>query len=162
MSAEPITVLPAPEPGGTPIAPYRPAPLMRPRPVPVEASPRDREDTRPRPRAARPVDPDTWARAVVIALAEVLMGARPAQQLNRWLEPDLYARVARRAGLAVRLGGRPTNPARAHVIGLRLSEPVPDEHEVSAAVHDGERVRAVALRMRRVGGRWHVVDAEVG
>lgn len=147
---------------GTPISPYRAAPLAHRPPTLVTDPPRDRESTRPRPRDPRLPLPEDWSRAIVVALAEVLMGVRPARQLTRWLEPSLYARVARRAGLAARLNGRPTNPPRARLLGLRLTEPVAEEHEVTAAVHDGARVRAVALRIRRAGDRWHIVDAEIG
>lgn len=162
MSAEPIGAFVPPQEPGTPITPYRPAPLTQRRPVLVSDPPRQLEDTRPRPLTPHTPPPDSWARTLVVALAEVLVGARPARQLNRWLDPGAYARVARRAGLAARLGGRPESPARARLLGLRLTEPAPDQYEVSAVVHDGARVRAIALRMRRSGERWHVADAEIG
>lgn len=121
---------------------------------------------RPNPRARRapqiPVPIDRWAALLAVALAETLTGSRPVQQLTRWLDTDIYTRVSRRAGLTVRLRGRPPQVTHAALIALRASMIDADRHEVSAVVHDGTRVRAMALRVERFGMRWRVTEAELG
>lgn len=99
---------------------------------------------------------------VVQAVVEVLAGVRPATQLVRWLAPDLYTALQRRAALGQRL--QPGAPAgrRAVVRRVRVCLPADGVAEASAVVLDRGRVRAVAVRLEGLDGRWRVTALEVG
>jgi len=107
-------------------------------------------------------DPDRWFGAIALAVVEVLAGGRAAQQLVRWVTPEIYGAVARRAGLRVRLHGRPTRPAHGRVLAARATTTASGAVEVTAVVHDGRRVRAVAGRLELFRGRWRVIELQVG
>ncbi|MFP5336653.1 MAG: Rv3235 family protein [Actinomycetes bacterium] len=110
-------------------------------------------------------DPGTTARALVQAVVEVLAGTRPAAQLVRWLSADVYAALQRRAALAARLA-RPaaaSGPARRPVVrAVRTSAPADGVVEASAVVLDRGRIRAVAVRLEGLDGRWRATALEVG
>lgn len=122
--------------------------------------------TGPAPSSATPTavlaDPDRWFGAIALAVVEVLAGGRAAQQLVRWVTPEIYGAVARRAGLRVRLHGRPTRPAHGRVLAARATTTESGAVEVTAVVHDGRRVRAVAGRLELFRGRWRVIELQVG
>lgn len=116
-------------------------------------------------------DPREVAGAVVQAVVEVLAGTRPAGQLVRWLSADVYAALQRRAALAARLrrpaAAGPTRqepgPVRRAVVrSVRTTEPAPGVVEASAVVVDRGRVRAVALRLEGLDGRWRTTALEMG
>ncbi|MDD9207667.1 Rv3235 family protein [Georgenia sp. 10Sc9-8] len=106
--------------------------------------------------------PGPWAAALVRSAVETLLGARPAAQLARWLSLELYERLARRAGLAVRVQGRPraarpTTIRRVHVCPVREGVV-----EATVVLHDGQRVRAAAVRLEAHRGRWRATALEIG
>lgn len=107
-------------------------------------------------------DPEAWCGAIVRAAVEVLTGSRPTAQLARWLSADLYETVARRAGLALRIKGRPTLVRQAVVRRVHLCRLGPGTAEASVVVHDGERVRAAAVRIEAHRGRWRATALEIG
>lgn len=149
---------PAPDPHYAALA-SAPPPLSLHRPpaypqVPVSAT--IHEDPLPLP------DGERWAAAIVVSIAEVLSGTRPVQQLARWVEGEVYADLARRAGLLVRIKGRPDRVTHARVLSLRSCAPQPEVLEVTAAVQDGDRVRAYALRLEVFRGRWRVCALVAG
>ena len=104
-----------------------------------------------------------WAAALARVCVEALLGARPATQLERWLTPELYDAVRRRAGLAIRVHGpaRAQTPPRvvSHHAQVALDQ---RSAEVSVVLHDGTKVRAVALRLEAFRGRWRVGALEIG
>lgn len=156
MSALPM--IPAPDPAyPSLVTAPPPLPLHRPPAHPPVRVPA-RADHEP---PALP-DGERWATAIVISIAEVLSGTRPVQQLARWLEGEVYADLARRAGLLIRIKGRPDRVTHARVLSLRSCAPVPDVLEVTAAVQDGDRVRAYALRLEVFRGRWRVCALVAG
>lgn len=154
--------------------PLQTAPTARPIPapadiVPVRLAPTDPSTPRRLRRAPgtqlacgnlAPVE--QWAGSLVVAAAEVLSGCRPVQQLTRWLDRDVYATLARRAGLRARLHGRPSAITHARLLAIRASDGPDSVHEVTAVVHDGAQVRAVALRVERWGSRWRASALEIG
>jgi len=106
-----------------------------------------------------------WSTRYVVVLLEVLEGRRPVQQLLRWSTPETYAGVQRRSVLAARLRARrPGRPgARApRVLSVHTCCPAERVVEVSAVVHDGEKVRAYALRVEGRPDRWRVSAMELG
>ena len=94
------------------------------------------------------------------ALVEVMAGVRPAPQLLRWTTPEVYAVVARRASVSARRGMPATR--RTVVRSLRVCEPADGVAEASAVVVDGGRVRALAMRLVGLDGRWCVEALQVG
>jgi hypothetical protein len=107
-------------------------------------------------------DPQAWCGSLVRAAVEVLAGTRPAAQLARWLTADLYETLARRAGLAVRIKGRPAIVRQAVVRRVHVCSLGPLAAEASVVVHDGERVRAAAVRIEAHRGRWRATALEIG
>jgi len=115
-----------------------------------------------------PVEPDpstdapALARAIALAVVEVLAGRRPVAQLARWLQPAVYERVRMRAELTVRVLG-PATAARPPVVRrARTYALEPHGLEASVVVDDGTRVRAVALRLEPRRGGWKTTALEVG
>lgn len=103
---------------------------------------------------------EVWARKLIQAILEVCEGSRSPDQLSRWLAPDVRERVARRGVLARR---RTRRPHRAPLVrALLLCHPADGVCEVSAVVHSSGRVRALALRMSGVDGRWLITALELG
>lgn len=103
---------------------------------------------------------ELWARKLIQATLEVCDGTRSADQLSRWLAPDVRERVARRGVLARRRARRPHRPPIVRTV--LLCHPADGVCEVSAVVRAGGRVRALALRMSGVDGRWLVTALELG
>lgn len=107
-------------------------------------------------------DPEQWAAALVRSAVEALLGLRPAAQLGRWLSQDLYEALARRAGLAVRVHGR-SQVARGTVIRRVHVCPVREGvREATVVLHDGQKVRAAAVRLEVHRGRWRATALEIG
>ncbi len=109
-------------------------------------------------------DPAATCAALVRAVVEVLAGVRPVTQLARWTTHEVHAALTRRTALAART--RPTGQPRltraAVVRGVRVCVPADGVAEVSAVVIDAERVRAVAVRLEGLDGRWRATALEVG
>ncbi len=130
-----------------PPAPSRPAaPRKARRPALLDDEPVARSRTADLP----PSGP--FAHALVQRLVEVRAGVRPLPQLQRDTTPGLYAELERH------LRRRP--PAARPATGVRqvLSVHVQDRPdgvaEVCATVRDGDRARALALRLEGLHGRW--------
>jgi hypothetical protein len=116
----------------------------------------------PRPTPTRELpDPQAWTRQLVQAMVEVLSGVRPPAQLARWTSPDVYAGLQRRItghGPAARTGwGR-----RSVVRSVHVCEPADGVVEASAVLVGSERVRAIALRLEGVDGRWRMTAVQLG
>lgn len=105
-------------------------------------------------------DAAAWARRIITATLEACDGTRSADQLSRWMTPALREGVARRGMLARRRARRPHRPPR--VRALLTCHPADGVTEVSAVVQADGRVRALALRMSGVDGRWLVTALELG
>lgn len=121
------------------------------------------------PRLAPPAQLEevlSWTRRYLVTLLEVLTGLRPPQQLLRWSSADIYSGVMRRAALQARLRARTGRAHTARVASLRASFPRDGVAEVGAVLREGDRVRAVALRLEtctdRSGERWRVTALELG
>ncbi len=116
-------------------------------------------DRQPTARADLPL-PGPFAARIGQALVEVLWGVRPAVQVVRWTSGEVQAVVARRSLVAARRGTRPGRPPV--VRRVRVCEPADGVAEVSLVVVAGDRVRAVALRLTGLDGRWVVTELQVG
>ena len=105
-------------------------------------------------------DPEHWAAHLAQAVVEVMSGARQAPQILRWTTPEVYAVVARRAAVSAR---RTNGPARRAVVrSVRVCEPADGVAEACAVVLDGPRVRALAMRLVGLDGRWRIEALQVG
>lgn len=113
-------------------------------------------------------DPQAWSARLAQALVEAMGGLRPCTQLVRWLDPEVYDVVARRSLVAHR---RRTGAAastksmprpRVLVRRVRLCEPADGVVEAAAVVIDGPRVRALAMRLVGLDGRWRLVALQIG
>lgn len=108
-------------------------------------------------------DARATAASMVQAVVEVLAGTRPPSQLTRWLAVDVLAAVHRRAALATRMRRGPAAPQRAAVVrAVRVCHPRDGVVEAAAVVTGDDRVRAVALRLEGLDGRWRVTALEIG
>jgi len=114
-------------------------------------------------------DPTATCAALAGAVVEVLSGHRPAAQLVRWTTLEVHEGLVRRAALAARLrrsraGSRaPARAGRPAVVRrVRVCRPAEGVVEASAVVVDGERVRAVAVRLEGWDRRWRATAVEVG
>ncbi len=108
-------------------------------------------------------DPHATCAALVQAVVEVLGGVRPAGQLVRWLSHDVHVALTRRAALAGRMRrGAAPSTRQAVVRGVRVCLPADGVAEASAVVVDADRVRAVAVRLEGLDGRWRATALEVG
>ena len=132
--------------------------------------PRTEEDewALPQPTATRNL-PDATATSVALvqAVIEVLAGTRPVTQLVRWLAPDVYIGLQRRAVLGARTQRRDrtlgSGAVRRPVVrGVRVCSPADGVAEASAVVLDRGRVRAVAVRLEGLDGRWRATALEIG
>lgn len=102
----------------------------------------------------------TWARRMVQAVLEAQVGTRSADQLSRWVLPSIKEAAARRGTLARRRGLGTHRPPV--VRSLRVSHPADGVCEIAAVVWLEGRVRALALRMSGVDGRWLITAWELG
>lgn len=117
-------------------------------------------------------DPARWAAHVGQALVEVMHGLRPPTQVLRWTSSEVYTVVSRRATAASRravgasnrdAGGARGRTARAvRVRTARVCHPRDDVAEAALLLHDGRRLRAMALRLEGRDHRWVVTALHVG
>jgi hypothetical protein len=104
-----------------------------------------------------------WAATFVHASTEVALGLRSPAQLVRWTTMDVHATLQRRGSLAARARAAGVYKAgKPHVRSLRICSVRPGVYEICAVVGDLDRVRAVALRMEDLDGRWRVTALEIG
>ncbi len=111
-------------------------------------------------------DPRRWAGQFVQAAVEIAAGQRSASQLLRWTSLEVHTNLARQAHLAARRArletAREGRVTRAVVRSVRTCSPSDGVVEASAVVSDRGRVRAVALRLEGLDGRWRVTALDIG
>lgn len=94
------------------------------------------------------------------AVVEVLGGRRSPAQLTRWMTHEVHLVLGVRAAASARALRR---TGREPVVkSVRLSSPADGIVEASAVVIDTDRVRALAMRLEGLDGRWRVTALEVG
>ncbi|HEY0119940.1 MAG TPA: Rv3235 family protein [Cellulomonas sp.] len=116
-----------------------------------------------RPTTADPsVDPTSFCGSLALAAVEALSGIRPLAQLARWVSPTVYERTARRAAITAPRG-EPSPPARRPTVRrIRVFRLGPGAVEASVVIADGDRVRAVAVRIEPHRGAWRAEDLIIG
>ncbi len=92
--------------------------------------------------------------ALATAVIEVLGGFRALGQLRAHCAPDVFAGLGNQP-----VGRRPEMP---RLVSTRVCEPADGVAEVSAVFRGSGRVRALAMRLQGVDGRWRVTALQVG
>lgn len=105
-------------------------------------------------------EPVQWARRMIQAVLEAYEGVRSPDQLSRWVVPEIRERAHRRGRLARRRGRRANRPPV--VRSVHPCFPADGVCEIAAVVWVDGRVRALALRMSGVDGRWLITAWELG
>jgi hypothetical protein len=105
-------------------------------------------------------DPRRLVGPVAQAIAEVLTGFRPPQQLSQIATLDVLRLLERNAGRMVPRGV--STPPRPRVCALRLCEPRAGVAEVAAVIDTGPRCRAMALRLEAHQSKWRCTVVRVG
>ncbi|GAB3080759.1 hypothetical protein GCM10027053_51410 [Intrasporangium mesophilum] len=106
-------------------------------------------------------DPTPLVAKLSQAIIEVVSGQRPAPQLIRHASPTVYSVIARQALVAARR--RTPGPRRPAVVRrIRLCEPADGVVEACAVVVSHGRVRALALRLDGLDGRWLITALTIG
>ncbi|MBO1755581.1 Rv3235 family protein [Allobranchiibius sp. CTAmp26] len=105
-------------------------------------------------------EPVAWVRAMTAALLESMTGARPPQQFAQSMTNDLYDALTRRHAVARRRGA--VGVRRSLIRKVATCEPADGVVEASVVVHHEGRVRAIALRISGVDGRWLITAFEMG
>lgn len=124
---------------------------------------------KPSPHSKEPqADVRRLAGALALGAVEVLMGLRNIGQMERWLSPDLYQALWKRARLfelTAPLPHRrklPTCVKQVHVKTVISDAYTVAPREVVATIFDGQRIRAVALRLEEWRGEWRATALEIG
>ena len=117
-------------------------------------------ETGPRYDADLP-DPSAWARRLLIGLSEAAAGRRAMHQLSDFLTPSISYGISGELHRA-RTGGGAHWLRSATVRSVRTMQPRAGIAEVSATLHVGRRVRAVALRVERRHHQWRCTRIVLG
>lgn len=108
-------------------------------------------------------DPAAWAARISVGLYEAAIGARPTTQVMRWLSPEVFDSVVRRSSRGVRRGPATRRPVRLRRVRIcRSGNDTAGIVEVSVVLDDHRRVRAMAMRLEGLDGRWLVTALEIG
>jgi hypothetical protein len=110
------------------------------------AGPPGQAERRPAGRTGSPAPSPGWPGQFAQALAETLAGSRPPRQLVPWTTERARERI-QRLGPQLSAGEQP------RVRRVVTCHPTADALEMTVVVAFGERVRALAVRLERTGGR---------
>lgn len=128
--------------------------------VPVTSAARP-PSANPYARKRRPLgDPTPLACTVAKTALEVVLGGAGADTLIRWVSPAVRDALAAQHSLARRAGRR--RPASVAIARVRVFRVHAKAAEVSIVADDGERCRAIAMRLEDVCGRWQATVIDVG
>ena len=105
-------------------------------------------------------DPASWARRLLLGLAETAAGRRPLHQVAALLSPPVSRGIGADFDRAAQAGRRHWLH-QAAVRTVLVSEPSPGVAEIAATVQAGRRVHAVALRLEARHGRWRCVRLQM-
>lgn len=138
------------------VAPMAPMPapaVAKPRVLPAPASPYSR--------TRRTLgDPTPLACTVAKTALEVVLGGSGVETLTRWVAPELRESLAYQHSLARRTGQRSEPSVR--IARIRVFRVSATAAEVSVVAQDGDRSRAIAMRLEDVAGRWLTTVLEIG
>lgn len=106
-------------------------------------------------------DAAAWSARLALAVAQALLGQRPATQLVRWVAADVLD------GLGLRQRRRPADDVGRSAVAVvvrsvHCQQPAPSVAEAAAHLCVGRTTLAMAFRLEAVGDRWLCVALEVG
>ena len=107
-------------------------------------------------------DPRPFVAKMAQAIIEVVAGQRPAPQLIRHTTPPIYSVLARRSLVSTRRQSAGDGRRLAVVRRIRICEPADGIVEACAVVVSHGRVRALALRLEGLDGRWMITQLTIG
>lgn len=105
---------------------------------------------------------ESTARILGAACLDVLLGHRAISSLRPWLTEEILGVLKRRASLGMRIKGRAPAHQHGEVRKTFVSKVHERAYEVSLVSHDGERYRAMAMRMEFWNGRWRLMALDIG
>ena len=122
---------------------------------------RDHPPAPPKPKAPQPTelpDPRPWAARIGVAAFEILLGRRPASQLAKHIDARVAASLASHATqYELQRRRRGNQPVRQpQLSSVQAFRPHSEAAEVTLVMHDGDRFRAVAMRLDAHGTKWIV------
>lgn len=141
------------------LAPVRPGPNLR----LVPDAPASESKLRPiigsRPR--QPLgDPTPLVCTVAKTAVEVVLGQPGVDQLTRWVTPTVRSSLQAQHSLARRASY--TMRGTVTVIRVRLCRVSSRAVEAAIVATEGERSRAIAMRLEACSGRWLVTALDIG
>jgi Family of unknown function (DUF6459) len=117
----------------------------------------------PSPRSALPA-PGPLLENLTRCVIEVLAGARDLEQISRWVTDDVYRHLLKRVVLSARArhatGRAPVRPTFS-IGSVSQCEPRDGVVESVVIVLGRARVRAVAIRLEGLDGRWRATAINV-
>lgn len=105
-------------------------------------------------------DAQRWVVRMAQAVLETVSGARAPAQLVRFTTPEVHASLSRRSAAARRRSRAPGR--RTAIRRTRLCHPADGVVEAAVVVVDNGRVRAMAMRLSGVDGRWVITALQLG
>lgn len=106
--------------------------------------------------------PVEFAHTICQGIVDASCGRRQVGQIARYLSGSVAHQISRRAHLARRLQQNIRAQNRPQLVrSIHVCEPTDGVAEVSATVAYHDRVRAVALRMEGLDGRWQVTALSI-
>ena len=99
-----------------------------------------------------------WSGWFAVALAEAVLGRRPATQLAGWVSAEVLAGLHRRQRL--RPAHRPA--PRTVLLSGRVQHPADRTAEASAVLRSGTRLLVLAFRLEGEDGRWRCTALDAG
>jgi|GEM_PF-2232170 hypothetical protein len=103
-------------------------------------------------------DPKVVAENLARALIEVRIGVRRLAGLQRFLKPNLYGFLQNQCGNPTHTGAI---PGCVQVRSNRILHVAPAIVEATVLVEVADRIRAVALRIEAIRGRWVVTALDM-
>lgn len=100
---------------------------------------------------------EQWARAISVAIVDVVSGRIGARSIERWLSPKAFAVLSR--GVSGRESRRGALPGWA--ISSRVFPQGKGHYEFTATIWDQDHARAVAGHIAAFRGRWLVTELEL-
>lgn len=109
-------------------------------------------------------DTEQFLRNLTIGVLEVFSGVREVDQLARWLTEDPYRKLVTRANLAARARSARGVPAARpvhQIMSIHQCSPADGVVEATLIVQVPTRVRAIAVRLEGMDGRWRATSLAI-
>lgn len=105
-------------------------------------------------------DPTPLVCTVAKTALEVVLGSQGIDQLARWVTPELRSHLLAQHSLARRASYEPRGTVG--IARVRLCRVSARAVEAAVVATEGDRARAIAMRLEVVAGRWSVTHMDIG